>query len=123
MLVFLQNLGTVCVAQELCLDHFPYVIGRRRDSDGHLPFAFISRAHCRFLRAENQILLQDLESYNGTFINGRRVRQPVPVANGDEITLGPLCFRLVIPPDSHETTEASSSPTQAEVSTAFSAST
>jgi pSer/pThr/pTyr-binding forkhead associated (FHA) protein len=116
MLVFLQNLGSVCVAQELCLDHFPYVIGRRRDSDGHLPFAFISRTHCQFLCADQQILVQDLESYNGTFLNGRRVRHPVPVANGDEITLGPLSFRLVIPPNWQETTEACSSPTQAEVS-------
>ena len=80
MLVFLQNLGSVCVAQELCLDHFPYVIGRRRDSDGHLPFAFISRTHCQFLCADQQILVQDLESYNGTFLNGRRVRHPVPDA-------------------------------------------
>jgi pSer/pThr/pTyr-binding forkhead associated (FHA) protein len=115
MILWLHRLGAVGVAQELCLSHFPFVIGRRKDSDGHLPFAFISRTHCQFTCVENRVLVQDLESYNGTFVNGKRVTEPVAVKDGDEITLGPISFRLVMPRDWQGTTAFNTPSTRPEI--------
>jgi pSer/pThr/pTyr-binding forkhead associated (FHA) protein len=116
MKLWLQHLGAMETApKELCLEHFPFVIGRRSDSDGCLPFAFISRRHCQFVFLDNRILVQDLESYNGTFVNGKQAGQPLPVQDGDEITLGPISFRVVMPAVLKDTAEVQVTPTNTEM--------
>jgi pSer/pThr/pTyr-binding forkhead associated (FHA) protein len=47
----------------------------------------LSRAHCRFEPHENGWSIVDLESQNGTFLNGRRVREAT-VKAGDVVTIG-----------------------------------
>ncbi|MCA8919926.1 MAG: FHA domain-containing protein, partial [Planctomycetes bacterium] len=47
----------------------------------------LSRAHCRFEPREDGWSVVDLESQNGTFLNGRRVRESL-VKPGDVITIG-----------------------------------
>jgi pSer/pThr/pTyr-binding forkhead associated (FHA) protein len=86
------------------IDHYPFVIGRKSDSDCHLPLAFVSRRHCQFTQTEdNQVFVQDLESFNGTFVNGKRASSPLPLGHGDELHLGPCSFRVVFPPEREET--------------------
>lgn len=87
----------------IVVDHFPFIIGRKSDSDCHLPLAFVSRQHCRFTEGEEGVLVQDLESYNGTFVNGKRASNPLPVRHGDELHLGPCSFRVLFPPAREET--------------------
>ncbi len=54
----------------------------------------VSRHHAR-LDAENGIVyVTDLESGNGTFLNGRRLRQAIEVRPGDRIDVGTT--RLVV---------------------------
>jgi pSer/pThr/pTyr-binding forkhead associated (FHA) protein len=103
MKLWLQNVGTTVPATLLCLDQFPYVIGRRRECQGCLPYAFISRHHCEFTEEEGQVRVKDLESYNGTFVNGRPARTPMAVGDGDEITLGPMSFLVLMPRGDAET--------------------
>ncbi len=76
------------------LDRFPYVVGRLEDADCCLRLVFISRRHCSFSAQEGTIVLQDLESQNGTFLNGRRLTRPMPIQVGDFISLGPLEFQV-----------------------------
>lgn len=47
----------------------------------------LSRAHCRFEPREDGWAVVDLESQNGTFLNGRRVREAA-IKAGDVITIG-----------------------------------
>ena len=47
----------------------------------------LSRAHCRFEPREDGWAIVDLESQNGTFLNGRRVRE-ASVKTGDVVTIG-----------------------------------
>jgi pSer/pThr/pTyr-binding forkhead associated (FHA) protein len=47
----------------------------------------LSRAHCRFEPREDGWAIVDLESQNGTFLNGRRVREAL-VKPGDVVTIG-----------------------------------
>jgi pSer/pThr/pTyr-binding forkhead associated (FHA) protein len=83
--------------EEIQIDHYPFVLGRGAKNDHVLRFAFISRQHCQFILRHDQVLIQDLESYNGTFLNGRRIGRPVAIRPGDEVGLGPLSFRIIGP--------------------------
>jgi pSer/pThr/pTyr-binding forkhead associated (FHA) protein len=81
---------------DLYLDSFPAVLGRGSDCNISVPFGFVSRRHCRFLRRRDQLLVQDLESLNGTFVNGCLAIFPTPLEYGDELRVGPLSFRVAL---------------------------
>ena len=50
----------------------------------------VSRRHARLTVDGRRILLYDLGSANGTFVNGRRLTKPVPLRAGDSIDIGPF---------------------------------
>lgn len=52
----------------------------------------VSRPHARLERRAGQLFLVDLDSVNGTRLNGAQVRRPMPVREGDEISLGETCL-------------------------------
>ncbi len=57
------------------VDKFPFVIGKRREeADLVLEDRSVSRIHARILEEEGNIYLEDLNSTNGTFKNGLRMR-------------------------------------------------
>jgi pSer/pThr/pTyr-binding forkhead associated (FHA) protein len=80
----------------LCLDHFPVVVGRGNECDISVPLGFISRRHCRFVCQGDEVLVRDLESLNGTFVNGNPTPVLTPIYHGDEVRLGPLAYRVLI---------------------------
>jgi sigma-B regulation protein RsbU (phosphoserine phosphatase) len=55
----------------------------------HLRFqsAAVSRQHARIIARDAQFVLEDLESRNGTYLNGRRVARPQLLHAGDRITI------------------------------------
>jgi predicted component of type VI protein secretion system len=71
------------------------VIGRRQDCDLMIPLGEISRKHCRIIRDEDSLRLEDLGSSNGTFHNGRRIQETTLEA-GDTIQVGPVAFVIQI---------------------------
>lgn len=56
----------------------------------------VGRRHARVFVQGGQLLVEDLDSTNGTFRNGARLapRQPTPLANGDELRLGNLALTV-----------------------------
>lgn len=68
------------------------VIGR--DPNSYLPLNHptVSTRHAMILKQDGALLIRDLGSTNGTFVNGNRISQ-VPLASGDVIQIGP--FKLV----------------------------
>lgn len=56
----------------------------------------VSRLHAEISRQENNFILTDNKSFNGTLVNGQRISAPTPVYHTDEIQLGLngpiLCF-------------------------------
>lgn len=48
----------------------------------------MSRRHARLLVTRATLVVEDLDSKNGTHVNGKRVDKATPVANGDEILFG-----------------------------------
>src|SRR5215207_294636 len=66
-------------------------VGRDSTNVVRLADSLLSRRHCRVERAGERLLLTDLESLNGTFVNGRPVREHA-LADGDRVTVGESCF-------------------------------
>jgi pSer/pThr/pTyr-binding forkhead associated (FHA) protein len=58
----------------------------------------VSRRHARILRQNNVVVLEDLGSVNGTFVNGRRLDAylPKPLNNGDVLQLGRVSIEVKI---------------------------
>ena len=52
---------------------------------------FVSRCHARLFRSNGELLVQDLNSSNGTCL---RIRRPIAVEPGDEIIVGKSVFRV-----------------------------
>jgi len=54
----------------------PLTVGRSAPAEVVLPGSTVSRRHCRLERQGDDIVLQDLESTNGTFVNSERITAP-----------------------------------------------
>jgi hypothetical protein len=56
----------------------------------------VGRRHARVFLQGGQVLVEDLDSTNGTFLNAARLapRQPQPLRAGDELRLGNLAFKV-----------------------------
>src|SRR5262249_51866986 len=60
--------------------------GRAPSCNVVLASGLISKMHARIQRTSNQVVLQDLQSINGTFVNGARVDSVVVLKDGDVIS-------------------------------------
>jgi hypothetical protein len=69
-----------------------FTIGRAMACDFTLADLSVSRWHARLYREDDQWLLSDLGSTNGTRLNGWRVTTGVPVKPGDHVSFGSLSF-------------------------------
>ena len=72
------------------------VIGRQHDSDIPIPAEEISRHHARLQVGADGVLVEDLNSANGTFINDKRVQNGL-LRPGEELRLDTVRFLLVAP--------------------------
>lgn len=71
------------------------VIGRRRGCDLCIPLKLISRRHCKLSKEGNTVKIRDMNSRNGTFLNGKRIKE-ADINAGDYIRVGSLMFMLQV---------------------------
>jgi hypothetical protein len=69
-------------------------LGRGEDNDIVIPHASVSRTHARLARRNGALELTDLNSTNGSYVNGSPVNGTVQVANGSEVRFGDVRFLL-----------------------------
>jgi pSer/pThr/pTyr-binding forkhead associated (FHA) protein len=82
-------------------------VGRDPSCDRVIDFPMVSGRHARFFRAGGSLIVEDLGSSNGTFVNGRRIERASTVAPGDLIGLGSYTLRLAdSTPDAAPSAEA-----------------
>jgi len=72
----------------------PMLLGRQQGSDLLLPEELVSRRHARLAYEGDELVLEDLGSTNGTYLNGVRVTR-ARVAEGDRILLGQSILKVV----------------------------
>ena len=70
-------------------------IGRAEDNDVVLADLSVSRHHAELRNTGGRYEIADLDSHNGTFINGSRIIFTAPVTEQDIVSIGPATFRLV----------------------------
>ena len=70
------------------------VIGRSSDLDMVLVEDMVSRKHAKISTIGGQIVIQDLGSTNGTFVNGEKIKK-VRLKEGDRILIGTSIIKLV----------------------------
>lgn len=75
----------------------PIVVGREMDVGLTLAEVGVSRRHARVYRADDKVLIEDLGSKNGTFLNRERIasQQPIGLADGDIIFIGAATLKFL----------------------------
>ncbi len=95
-LVFLSG---ELIAVPIPLDREDVILGRALEADVRINDTQVSRQHARITAVRNEVsqtvdyILHDLDSRNGTFLNGRRMRRET-LENGDKITIGETILRF-----------------------------
>ena len=82
---------------DIALDRAVVVVGRHRWCDVRIASPRVSRRHCRLCLNGGGILVRDLGSTNGTWINDRRVERGL-LRPGDELSIAHCRYRLEGPP-------------------------
>lgn len=78
----------------LRLDRREITIGRSSDSDLVINDDYASTHHAKLVQVDNDWVIQDLNSTNGTFLAGSRVGTPVAVKLNTPIRIGKTTFEL-----------------------------
>jgi ABC-type multidrug transport system ATPase subunit/pSer/pThr/pTyr-binding forkhead associated (FHA) protein len=76
------------IGEAYTIDRPEIVIGRDAGADLQIDSPGISRKHARITQEGNLYTLEDLNSTNGTFLNGELLTQPARLRNGDQVGLG-----------------------------------
>jgi pSer/pThr/pTyr-binding forkhead associated (FHA) protein len=74
------------------------IVGRGAASDLQIDDDSVSRRHARFRLECDNVLVEDLASRNGTFVNGVPVSSPKLLMHGDRVSIGTVEFQLVAVP-------------------------
>jgi pSer/pThr/pTyr-binding forkhead associated (FHA) protein len=76
------------------------VIGRHSTADVRLPLPDVSRRHCRLVCAEGGWQIIDLNSLNGVFVNGEKVRQAT-LHHRDQVRIGGFILEVDLQAGDH----------------------
>jgi pSer/pThr/pTyr-binding forkhead associated (FHA) protein len=85
--------------REIVLDQFPAEIGRGVDVALRIDDRWISRKHCRLELTDGEIVVHDLGSRHGTYVNGQTIESS-RLLPGNELCLGLSHFIVQLIPDS-----------------------
>jgi hypothetical protein len=72
-------------------------IGRYSENDIVLADPQASRHHAEIIREGRRWVLHDLDSANGTFVNGRRITTPTVMRHGDLVRIGRIQLQVELP--------------------------
>jgi FHA domain/TIR domain len=77
------------------LEHDRILIGRDQDCNVVVDASFVSKHHAQLVKTGDGYSIEDLRSANGTYVNGKIVRERVPLSDRDRIHVGQaiLIFR------------------------------
>jgi predicted component of type VI protein secretion system len=74
----------------------PFLIGRDASCQLRPASPFVSRRHAELTITGEAVTLRDLDSSNGTYVNGVAISVPAPLFHGDRVEVGPLTFTVEI---------------------------
>jgi EAL domain-containing protein (putative c-di-GMP-specific phosphodiesterase class I) len=80
--------------RQVGINTWPFRIGRRADLAFCLPSTGVSKEHAEIRQDGGTLVIRDLGSRNGTFVNGNRIEGDTPLKNGDVLHFANQEFRL-----------------------------
>jgi len=95
MRVKLKVLSGGSSGKELAVDGPRFLIGRAEECNLRPRSDAVSRRHCVLLVDQERVVIRDLGSRNGTYVNGDRVDGECPISTGDQLRVGPLEFLVL----------------------------
>jgi len=96
--VHLKGLSGAFKGREIVVNKDEFVVGRLPECDLVISEDTISSKHAKITKGEEHFEIQDLNSTNGTFVNGEKIEQKI-LRTDDEITFDIYEFRFINPFD------------------------
>lgn len=69
-------------------------IGRSLENDHIIDHPMVSKHHASLTLTKDGFILEDLDSANGTFFNGKQIKEPVKIGENDTFQIGPVRMRI-----------------------------
>lgn len=69
-------------------------VGRQDDCQLRIKSSQVSRRHCEIFEKKGLLLVKDLGSSNGTFVNGKKIQDQRVLEPGDELTIGQILLKV-----------------------------
>ncbi|TWT86900.1 putative cyclic-di-GMP phosphodiesterase AdrB [Pseudobythopirellula maris] len=82
------------VVRNFVIDHSPYSVGRTPEANLSIPCPTVSNAHAEFEYDNASLLVRDLGSTNGTFVNGVRITGECSLNPGDLVQFARVVLRV-----------------------------
>ncbi len=76
------------------LPPYPFTVGRRPGCSQQLSVKTVSGNHAELAMDGNSLILKDLNSTNGTYVNGRRISEPTQLTEDDFVQFADVAFRV-----------------------------
>ena len=80
------------------------LVGRTSDCDVVVRASDVSKQHCRITVGNAEVLVEDLASFNGTFVNGQQIKRS-SLNDGDRLGIADHEFLLHIWRNDHDSSE------------------
>jgi pSer/pThr/pTyr-binding forkhead associated (FHA) protein len=98
MQVVLRVVGGKNDGREITIAVPRFIIGRGDTAHLRPASDLVSREHCEILFGGGKVIINDLASRNGTFVNGKQLTETHVAKSGDSLRIGLLQFEVVIDP-------------------------
>src|SRR5688500_6310061 len=72
------------------------MVGRGGDADLRIHDPSLPRIHARFDRDGDTLAVTDVDSRNGTYVEGQRISERKRLKSGDHVTLGNVVLRFAV---------------------------
>lgn len=91
MKVRLIALSSVEHDRKLAWNQLPVILGRSSNADITIEDRWVSRLHCELTEKDGMLVVRDLDSTHGTYVNGRQVSE-AQLRPDDKLTIGMTSF-------------------------------
>jgi pSer/pThr/pTyr-binding forkhead associated (FHA) protein len=108
VIVRLRLMNSLQVGSTITVAKSPFVIGRHAECDLKINSPRVSVFHCSLIAAEGVVLVKDMDSTNGTRVNGEPVTEPRELRHADVIWVGPALIEVTVEDGEIEDPHASS---------------
>jgi DNA-binding winged helix-turn-helix (wHTH) protein len=105
----LASIEVLWMKQSVPLTDGEHIAGRDAECSLAIDGTTVSRRHARITVAHGAATIEDLDSTNGTYVNGARITAPVRLVPGDEFALGTEVLRIRLRSSSALTVKVDSS--------------